>query len=124
MYSANANAWKTASIFQKWIKQLDSKMGMDNRKVLSILDSAPTHIVANLTLCSIRLPFMLPKNTSVIQPLDAGIIAAFKKRYCSFHIQHALIATEEEHSKLYKVNILQENRWLKAERSIISRRPL
>ena len=95
-------------------------MRTEKRKIPLILDNAPTHCVANLTLSSIRLLFLPTNTTSVIQPLDAGIIAAFKKQYRSFHIQHALIAMEEGQSKFYKVDILQTIRWCKEAWSTIS----
>jgi len=44
----------------------------------------------NLTLSNVQVLFLPPNTTSRIQPMDAGIIAAFKKRYRSFHLAHAV----------------------------------
>jgi hypothetical protein len=57
---------------------------------------------------------MLPPNTtSKIQPMDAGIIAAFKRRYRNFQLQDAIDKDEAGASDIYKVDQLSAMRWCK-----------
>ncbi|KMS64956.1 hypothetical protein BVRB_040910, partial [Beta vulgaris subsp. vulgaris] len=52
-----------------------------------------------------------PNTTSRIQPMDAGIIAAFKKRYRSFQLGNALDRDLANETDIYKVDILKAMRW-------------
>ena len=45
--------------------------------------------------------------------MDAGIIAAFKKRYRSFHLSHAVDRDAAGEKNIYKVDILKAMRWCK-----------
>ena len=112
LYHSNQSAWMTALIFQDWLKKLDAKMSRAKRNILLLLDNAPSHIVTNLELVSITVTFLPPNTTSVMQPMDAGIIAAFKKRYRHFQVQSALLAEAVgTTNNIYKVDILQAIRW-------------
>lgn len=111
-YRANQKAWMTSLIFQEWLQNFDRKMRIAERKVLLLLDNAPSHVVVNLELKNITVQFLPPNTTSVIQPMDAGIIAAMKKRYRQFHINNALLQEAEgKLQDIYKVDILQAMRW-------------
>lgn len=76
-YYANLKAWMTRQVFTEWLKQFNCKM--HGRKVLLLIDNAPSHI--SLELNNVRVEF-LPKNTTAfLQPMDAGIIQNFKVKY-------------------------------------------
>lgn len=65
-------------------------MKVANRKGLVILNNAPSYTRGDLDPTKIKL-LMLPQNTtSKIQPMDARIIAAFKRRYRHRQLQDAL----------------------------------
>jgi hypothetical protein len=68
------------------------------RKIMLIVDNAPTHRVRGVTpeeehglklfnLSNIKVVFLHPNVTSKAQPLDQGIIAAYKA-----HFQRFLVA--------------------------------
>ena len=75
--------------FGAWILQLNNQFKCQNRKVIMILDMASSHVVrfakvsksrvfSTLELSNMALVFLPPNVTSVVQPLDHGIIASFK----------------------------------------------
>ncbi|KAG0441910.1 Tigger transposable element-derived protein 6 [Dictyocoela muelleri] len=69
----------TGELFTGYLRRLNEYMLKRSRKILLLLDNAPSHPVLNFS--NIEL-FYFPKNTtSVLQPLDMGIIKAFKNHY-------------------------------------------
>ncbi|KAF7676606.1 Tigger transposable element-derived protein 6, partial [Cucumispora dikerogammari] len=73
------SVWMTTNIFSNYLKNLNEDLIKKKRSILLILDIFSGHKIANLS--NIKLEF-LPKNaTSIIQPLDQGVIKAFKSKY-------------------------------------------
>ncbi|XP_019488882.1 PREDICTED: tigger transposable element-derived protein 1-like isoform X2 [Hipposideros armiger] len=89
IWRSNRNDWLTPSIFQEWftgcfcpaVESYCTSHGLPHR-VLLLLDSAPCH-PAHLGSFSTHVHVeFLPKNTSaLIQPMNQGVIAAFKACY-------------------------------------------
>ena len=89
VWRSNRNDWLTPSIFQEWftgcfcpaVESYCASHGLPHRALL-LLDSAPCHPVHLGGLSAhVRVEF-LPKNTSaLIQPMNQGVIAAFKAHY-------------------------------------------
>jgi len=77
-YFNNKKAWMTGVLFQKYLQRLDRYV---NRPILLLIDNAPSHIADGLELRNVKVLCLPPNTTSKLQPLDAGIIAAFKKHY-------------------------------------------
>jgi hypothetical protein len=73
----NVDSW----IFQ-WDKELrqEAKKGRP-RQILLLLDNFSGHTVDVEDLEHIRVEFFAPNMTSKVQPLDQGIIRAFKAHY-------------------------------------------
>jgi hypothetical protein len=71
-----------ATIFTEWIDSVNVQIQREKRKILLFLDNAPVHPV-DLKLSNVTIIFFPPNTTSVIQPLDQGIIRAFKAHYRS-----------------------------------------
>ena len=79
-YFSNKTAWMTGDIFTEWLKELDENLCKKGEKILLFVDNCPSHIVKS-ELKNVKVEF-LPKNTtSMLQPLDAGIIHSFKSHY-------------------------------------------
>ena len=72
-YRANKNAWMISLLFEEWITRWDSALGNQSRKILLLVDNCTAHPALD-TLKNIRLEFLPPNTTSLIQPMDQGII--------------------------------------------------
>lgn len=90
-YSSSSNAWMTANLFHEWFhhdfvphfRSFAKKKNLEAKGLL-LLDNCPAHPPAeSLTSDDGKIKALfLPKNTtSLIQPLDQGIIHAFKVNY-------------------------------------------
>jgi hypothetical protein len=79
-YFYNENAWMSKEIFGYYFKKFNNEMRKANRKVLVLLDNASVHDTS-LNLSNVKFLYLPPNTTSHLQPLDAGIIAFFKKQY-------------------------------------------
>ncbi|XP_029655823.1 tigger transposable element-derived protein 7-like [Octopus sinensis] len=107
MYSSSKNAWMTRDIFIQWLFLVNERIKMEKRKILIILDNASCH--ENKSLSNIELLF-LPKNTTpILQPLDNGIIKAFKDNYSKALIEFICCIDEEDFycDLLKKINLRQ-----------------
>ena len=94
-YHADKKAWMTSGIFENWFKKFDKRMGRKVRKVLLFLDNATSH--SNVQLCNVKLKFLPANTTSILQPLDQGIILAMKRKYRKTQLRSMI--TQMERSK-------------------------
>ena len=89
---SNTNAWMTEKVFNDWLTGFNDRIKRRGRKVVLTMDNASAHAIEGgvveeiMEFSVIRLSNVtivkLPANTtSVIQPMDQGIIRAFKARY-------------------------------------------
>ena len=103
-YRSNKKAWVTAALFMDWfhncfVPEVEKYLRLkeQNFKVLLIVDNCPGH--PDALRCAhenVQVEF-LPKNTtSLIQPLDQGVIAVFKAKYISRNFSNLLKAIDED----------------------------
>lgn len=78
-YEANRRSWMTSGNFERWLRGVNNRMFKERRKILLFLDNCPAH--PPMELSNMKLVFLPPNTTSRLQPLDAGIIKAFKMHY-------------------------------------------
>uniref|UniRef100_A0A0A1X5G3 Tigger transposable element-derived protein 6 n=1 Tax=Zeugodacus cucurbitae TaxID=28588 RepID=A0A0A1X5G3_ZEUCU len=71
----------TGSLWSMIMKEFDREMGKQKRKVFLVVDNAACHKVNGLSLDNVKIEFLPPNTTSVLQPLDQGVIHCFKI-YC------------------------------------------
>lgn len=90
----NKRAWMTSSIFTEWVTQLNKQMKQRKRKILLFIDNCPAH-PSDLSFSNVKVQFLPANTTSHLQPLDQGIIQAFKLHYRKFLLQ-AIISRAEE----------------------------
>ena len=79
-YESNKNAWSTATIFEAWVKKLDSRMRKSNGTVALVLDNCTAHPNV-IGLTNVKLIFLPPNIIAKTQPMDAGVIRCLKSHY-------------------------------------------
>lgn len=82
-YDCSKNAWMTTSIFESWLSEINRRMARQGRSILLFMDNATCHRTT-LTLPHVKFAFLPPNCSSVLQPLDQGVIWSFK---CIFRKQ-------------------------------------
>ncbi|KAI0996512.1 hypothetical protein K3495_g11669 [Podosphaera aphanis] len=115
VWKSNGKAWMTADLMVEWLEYFAHRIGSD-RKVLLIMDNFSAHVSAyqkiqqslsyNVTVC-----WLPPNSTSRTQPLDQGIIRAFKASYRKRWLEFMLDEYESERNPLQTVNVLKAIRW-------------
>lgn len=126
-YVANTKAWMTADIFGDFLRSLDCRMGARCRKILLFVDNCAAHPHDTSSLRNIKVIFYPPNCTSVLQPLDMGIIKCFKQKYRKMLVQKALclLDSQDGNKAALKITILQAIHyvaasWQKISQSTIS----
>lgn len=90
-YAHTKNAWMTAEVFSKWfneefvpsVRSHLRSLNLEEKAILT-LDHCPAHPSADLLQSrdgKIKVMFLPQNTTALIQPLDQGIIRAFKAHY-------------------------------------------
>lgn len=84
-YEGSKKAWMTAFLFNKWIKQWDQKLRFEKRKICLVIDNCTSHKISN-SLSNIEVIFLPPNTTSILQPMDSGIIRCFKAYFNGYKL--------------------------------------
>ena len=113
-WRSNKKAWMTTEIMSDWLVELDNKMKKQKRKIILFMDNATSH-PDYLKLKNANLVFVPPNTTSMLQPLDQGIIRSFKVRYRKLLLRHVLsqinsCKSSEELAK--SVSVLDAISWI------------
>ncbi|XP_043494104.1 tigger transposable element-derived protein 1-like [Polistes fuscatus] len=107
-FMVNKKAWVTSTLFVTWfnesfvpeVEEYMVEMGLPF-KVLLIVDNAPGHPCIEHP--NVQIVFLPPNTTSLIQPLDQGIIANFKKHYVKLTFSYILKQIENDKLTLTEV---------------------
>jgi hypothetical protein len=91
----------------RFLEALDEDMQRKKQNIILLVDNAPSHVFDKDTLSNVRVRFLEPNMTSHIQPLDAGIIHAFKAYYRKLHVFCILDADAAGEEDIYRVNQLE-----------------
>ncbi|CAF1076189.1 unnamed protein product [Brachionus calyciflorus] len=94
-YYSNAKAWMTSKIFNIWLTGFNKKMRNENREVLLLLDNASSHKVEG-EYSNVKVYYLPPNTTSMLQLMDAGIIKTLKSYYKNNLVKHLLSKIEVE----------------------------
>lgn len=80
-YASNTKAWMSRAIFGYWVTDYGREMSKKGSHVCLLLDNCSAHHVEDLSLTNVDIHFLPPNCTSLIQPLDQGIINSVKCAY-------------------------------------------
>ena len=95
-YKANKKAWMTAVLFENWLKEWDNQLE-GKPKICLLLDNCTAHPnPPSFAPKNIELIFLPPNTTSLIQPMDQGIIKNLKVRYRAELVKRMLSIIEEK----------------------------
>jgi hypothetical protein len=86
----------TAATMEEWLNMFNAKMKKENKNVFHFLDNATCHTKA--TLSSVEIAWFPANATSVLQPMDVGVIYTFKPYYRQFLIQYLILNAQEADS--------------------------
>ena len=79
-YKSQKKSWMDSQIFEEWVHKLDRKFRMEGRKIALLIDNCPAHpSVSDLT--NVQLVLLPPNTSSVLQPMDQGVIRSLKAHY-------------------------------------------
>ena len=81
-YTFSKNAWMTARIYREFLFKWNCKLKAQGRKICLLVDNCPGHD-KNVELSNIEVVFLPENTTSIIQPLDQGIIRNLKGHFRS-----------------------------------------
>ena len=109
-YSSQKNAWMDASIFHKWfhdtfipfVRERLSSLGLEQKAVL-VIDNCSAHPEASQLVSDdgkIEAVFLPPNVTSLIQPMDQGVLQALKWNYKKKLIRRLVIEDDRGESVL------------------------
>lgn len=116
-YWNNKKSWMTSSLFFEWLRRFNEFIARTNgRKVLLLIDNCSAHGTEDSIpkLSNVAVKFLPANTTSKLQPLDAGIIAAWKVRYRKMQYERALDLLQDEGKNIYKVDQLTAMKYGKA----------
>uniref|UniRef100_K7G2I4 HTH CENPB-type domain-containing protein n=1 Tax=Pelodiscus sinensis TaxID=13735 RepID=K7G2I4_PELSI len=97
-YRAN-NTWMTLALFEDWFMNCFIPEKGIPFKILLILDNAPGPQHLNDLHPNVKVVFLPPNSTSILQPMDQGAIAAFRAYYLRNTFEKAIAATECKNAK-------------------------
>ena len=104
-YKSQKKSWMDSQIFEEWVRKLDRTFRMEGRKIALLIDNCPAHpSVSDLT--NVQLVFLPPNTTSVLQPMDQGVIRSLKAHYRG-RVVRRLCRALDKTKTLPKISILQ-----------------
>jgi hypothetical protein len=95
-YESNKKAWVTSEIYEKLLLKLDKLFAAQRRNILLFVDNYPAHPPAiQHGLKNIKLVHFPPNMTSILQPMDQGIIQNLKHYYRKRVVKKCLTDMEQ-----------------------------
>ena len=104
-YVAQKKISMNGQIFIHWVRKLDQKFCLGERKIALIIDNCIAHpSISNLA--NILLVLLPPNTMSILQPMDDDVIRSLKAHYGRV-VVHLLCRALEKNEPYSKISILQ-----------------
>ncbi|XP_050315271.1 jerky protein homolog-like [Anthonomus grandis grandis] len=108
-YKSQKSAWMNSDLFKEWfnlqfvprVKKHLKSVNLPIKAVL-VLDNAPTH-PHDCDVNDIKLVYLPPNVTSLVQPMDQGVIESLKRRYRRILVSEILQHSETKDKGLLEV---------------------
>lgn len=120
-YLSNKKAWCTSVIFQTYMEGVNDRMKKEKRNIVMFVDNASPHKVLT-TYSNVKLVYLPINTTSHLQPMDAGIIHAFKCYYKSSLAENYVDSLDENYefkADLSDAIILIHSSWRRVSKQTI-----
>jgi hypothetical protein len=103
----NNKPWMTTDIFSSFLRSLDTSMGAQNRNNLLFVDNCAAHPKDTSFVRKVKV-IRYPANcTSVLQPLDLGVIKCYKQLYRKCLVLTAVCLMDAGKYTKKKINVLE-----------------
>jgi hypothetical protein len=79
LWRKNKKAWMHAATMEEWLNMFNAKMKKENRNVTIVIENTTCH--PKVTLQNVEIAWFPANATSVLQPMDMGVIYTFKSHY-------------------------------------------
>ena len=67
----------TGDLFLKVLEKINFKMIRERRSIILFVDNRAAHLSAGISFSNVKVVVLLPNTTSVLQPMDAGVIKGY-----------------------------------------------
>lgn len=112
-WRSNTKAWMTGNIFKEWLYAFDTQM--TGRNVILLMDNFSAHESAvdevNADLKHTTIIWLPPNSTTKYQPLDQGIIQAWKALWKREWVRYIIDEFDRGVDPLSTMTILRGVRW-------------
>ena len=71
----------TGEIFLDIVNKLNKQMVIQNRFIILFVDNCKAHPAIGYCFSNVKICFLPKNSTSLLQPMDAGVIKCFKGNY-------------------------------------------
>lgn len=112
-YKPNNNAWMNSVLFYNWLVRFDDYTGGARNWHVALLTDSWSILGKSETipaLQNVEVVFLPPNTTSKVEPVNAGVVASVKTRYCSAQMERVVDSIDEDIRNIYKVDILSPMR--------------
>ena len=82
-------------LFEDWVREVDRRFTKEGRKIVLLVDNCPAHPSID-NLVSTELISLPPNTTSIIQPMDQGVIRSLKAHYKTISLKKLIEAIEKK----------------------------
>lgn len=110
-YTSNKRAWMTKEIFNNWLLELDKDMKKKKKKIALLVDNCTPHNHPP-KLKNVSLFYFPPNCTSILQPLDLGIIKCFKGYYRKRIVQNVVFNLDNKVENPFAVDVKNACDWI------------